>query len=328
MPHAHTLTKDQEAALATALRETYFRGWDQGFLASEQGRNDLADQVHRRYDHCSEKIVPWIERHLALRGKRVVEIGCGAGSSTSGLAWHAGVVEAYDIDAQSVDAAKRRAQILGQENINFYALPPAALLEQARRNHPAGTADVAVLYAVLEHQTVGERLETLKSCWEMLSPGGLLVIIETPNRLAFFDYHTALLPFFHMLPPEVAVRYAECSPRSTFPESMRQALAVSEETAIEKLTRWGRGVSYHEFELALGDLEGLVVGDGYDPEILSIKGISVSERCLYTYWVAAGIKAPVGFVRQDLDLILRKPGGNSEVVKRPARPELIHAALA
>jgi 2-polyprenyl-3-methyl-5-hydroxy-6-metoxy-1,4-benzoquinol methylase len=326
MPHAHTLTPQQVDDLSAALRETYFHGWDSSFLTSEQGKNDIADQVHRRYDHCSEKIVPWIERHLPMAGRTVVEIGCGAGSSTSGIAWYAGAVHAYDIDVQSVEAAKRRAQILGQENISFYALPPNELLEQARKNHPAQTVDVAVLYAVLEHQTVPERLETLKSCWDMLSPGGLLVIIETPNRLAFFDYHTALLPFFHMLPPELAVQYAAKSPRPTFPESMRQALAISEETAIEKLARWGRGVSYHEFELALGDLARLVVGDGYDPEILCIKSISVSERCLYTYWIQSGMTVPVGFVRQDLDLILRKPdpAGPPQQAKRPVP---VHAAL-
>ena len=122
---------------------------------------------------------------------------------------YAGRVDAYDIDNGSVDAARARARILGQENITFHVEPAAGLLARVRRDHPEGTADVVVLFAVLEHQHPLERLETLSACWGMLREGGLLVVVETPNRLAYFDPHTSLLPFFSMLPPEIAVRYAE-----------------------------------------------------------------------------------------------------------------------
>jgi S-adenosylmethionine-dependent methyltransferase len=75
------------------------------------------------------------------------------------------------------------------------------------------------------------------------------------------------------------------------------------------LARWGRGVSYHEFELALGPLDDLVVGDGFDPEPMSYYGVSLETRLLYTYAVRKGLKVPPGFLRETLDVILRKPGG-------------------
>jgi 2-polyprenyl-3-methyl-5-hydroxy-6-metoxy-1,4-benzoquinol methylase len=313
------LTDDQKRHLRGAMLETYFLGWDAEHMASAAGESDILDIVHRRYDSCVRHIVPWIERHGPLAGKTVVEIGCGSGSSTSAMAHFAGLVDGYDILPASVEAARRRAEILGQTNIRLHALPPNEIMPSARREHVQG-AEVVLLYAVLEHQTVPERLETLRDCWNLLREGGLLVVVETPNRLTYFDGHTSRLPFFSMLPDEVALRYASRSPRPEFIKSMDQARAAP--NPHEALARWGRGVSYHEFELALGDLNGLVVGDGYDPEILSMRPILVEERCLYTYWVDAKIDAPVGFVRDDLYLIFQKGGTKRSLRDRvlPIRP--------
>jgi S-adenosylmethionine-dependent methyltransferase len=305
------VSDEQKQRLRTAMLETYFAGWDAEHMASEAGEKDILDIVHRRYDACLRHIVPWIERHGPLAGKNVVEIGCGSGSSTSAIAHFAALVDGYDILPNSVEGARRRAEILGQTNIRLHALAPNEIMPTARRGHVRG-ADVVLLYAVLEHQTVPERLESLRDCWNLLREGGLMVIAETPNRLTYFDGHTSRLPFFSMLPDELALRYASRSPRPEFIKSMDQARAGP--NPHEALARWGRGVSYHEFELALGDLHGLVVGDGYDPEILAMRPILTEERCLHTYWVEAKVDAPVGFVRDDLYLILQKGG-----VKRSLR---------
>jgi SAM-dependent methyltransferase len=318
-PNAPALTDDQKLRLHAAMLETYFLGWDAAHMASAAGESDVLNIVHRRYESCVRCIVPWIERHGPLAGRTVVEIGCGSGSSTSAIAHFAGLVDGYDILPGSVEAARRRAEILGQTNIRLHALAPKEIMPTARREHPLG-ADVVLLYAVLEHQTVPERLETIRDCWDLLRDGGLLVVAETPNRLTYFDGHTSELPFYSMLPDEVALRYAGRSPRPEFIKSMEQARAGP--NPGEALARWGRGVSYHEFELALGDLRDLVVGDGYDPEIVGLRPIGIEERCLYTYWLHAKVGAPVGFVRDELYLILRKGGVQSPRPERtiPLRP--------
>jgi S-adenosylmethionine-dependent methyltransferase len=96
--------------------------------------------------------------------------------------------------------------MLGQTNIEVRVINADTLLAQLSANHPPDTADAVLLYAVLEHQHPLERLETLTRCWDLLRPGGVLIVVETPNRIVYFDPHTSLLPFFAMLPPEVAAR--------------------------------------------------------------------------------------------------------------------------
>jgi hypothetical protein len=171
------------------------------------------------------------------------------------------------------------------------------------------SVDAVFLYAVLEHETYDERMETLKTAWELLRPGGVLIVADTPNRLTYTDHHTAWLPFYHMLPSDVAMAYADRSPRASFPVSINQALAVSRANAEEVLTRWGRGVSFHDFELALGNLNELVVGDGFDEEVRALKPPSFEERLLYAYLKHKNLAVPPAFVRDSIDVILQKPGG-------------------
>jgi 2-polyprenyl-3-methyl-5-hydroxy-6-metoxy-1,4-benzoquinol methylase len=302
------LTPAQYQRIEQAMRATYFQGWDPAYLESDPGRADIRAIVQTRYDECLNHIVPWIDRHRPLKDTTVIEIGCGSGSSTCAIAHHARAVFAYDIDQRSVDSARLRADIIGHNNITFRAAPPGDILTCAQADCPA--PDLILLYAVLEHQHPHERLDTLRRCWGMLPPGGLLVIVETPNRLCYFDAHTSLLPFFSMLPAELAIPYAGRSPRSPFAESI--TAAPSPAAAHESLARWGRGVSFHEFELAIPHaLNDILVGDGYDPEVLALRPSTFSEQCLLTFFRRAQVPVPEAFARQDLDLILRKPAPGS-----------------
>jgi hypothetical protein len=79
---------------------------------------------------------------------------------------------------------------------------------------------------------------------------GRLVVIQTPNRLWWYDGHTSNLPFFNWLPDEVAYRYREHSRRKELNE-----LSLVEGDNMVPFVRLGRGASYHEFQLALPDLD-------------------------------------------------------------------------
>ena len=100
-----------------------------------------------------------------------------------------------------------------------------------------------------------ERIETLKKCEKILNKGGYLIIIEAPNRLWYFDSHTSELPFFQWLPDNLAYLYSKHSPKVTFRENY---LDNNYKELIGFLRR-GRGVSYHEFELAFDNLSKLNV---------------------------------------------------------------------
>jgi S-adenosylmethionine-dependent methyltransferase len=293
------------------MRRTFFKSVSDEFLASPEGQQGVEAQALGRYEEVLGRIVPWVARHIDLANAEVLEIGCGAGASTAGFARSCRHIVGYDIDADGIDGARLRMEILGITNAQLYCVPPESLLSRARADN-AGGVQVVLCYAVLEHQTLPERLETIRTCWDLLRPGGLFVVADTPNRLTYMDHHTSFLPFYHMLPHDLAVAYAGKSTRPSFGPAINARLAESESAAVETVIRWGRGVSYHEFELVLGDLSGLVVGDGFDPEILPLKSVTLEERLLYTYATARGLKIPPGFWRESLDVIMRKPD--------PARP--------
>ena len=82
----------------------------------------------------------------------------------------------------------------------------------------------------------------------MLSPGAFLSVCDTPNRLWFHDGHTAFQNFYHGLPDDVAIDYAARTPRSGFNADFANG---GGDDSVTRLARWGRGVSYHDFEIAL-----------------------------------------------------------------------------
>ena len=93
-----------------------------------------------------------------------------------------------------------------------------------------------------------ERLSAIRTVWEMLSPDDLCCVVDTPNRLWYVDSHTSLLPFFSWLPDELALQYSRFSPRSSF----REVCSDQSEDGRVGFLRQGRGVSFHEFHLAIG----------------------------------------------------------------------------
>jgi S-adenosylmethionine-dependent methyltransferase len=121
---------------------------------------------------------------------------------------------------------------------------------------PAGRFDFIIFFAALEHMSIAERLAALRDTWQLLPVGGMLVVVETPNRIWFYDGHTALLPFFHWLPDELAFQYARFSPRENFRERFTD---YSDPELREQFVRAGRGMSFHEFDLAIKPARSLDV---------------------------------------------------------------------
>ncbi|HSA45616.1 MAG TPA: class I SAM-dependent methyltransferase [Candidatus Competibacteraceae bacterium] len=294
--------------IEAALNEAYLDEWRR---ESAEERFSIENEVFRRYNQACEYAVPWVNHIAPLAGSRVVEIGCGTGSSTCAFAQLAGQVQGYDISPSYVAGALNRARALGLTNVAGQAIAPEQLLNELRCRHEAEKADFVLLYAVLEHCTSEECLETLRASWDVLRPGGHLVVIETPNRFGYMDIHTAFLPFFHMLPGPIALRYYHRSQRQKIIRTLDQALFVSEQEAELARIRLGTGISFHDFQIALDieDLGPVLAADGYEPEMLAWFPITLEERLLQTFFLARDVPAPIGFTRSVLNLILRKPVG-------------------
>ncbi|HDH08375.1 MAG TPA: class I SAM-dependent methyltransferase [Gammaproteobacteria bacterium] len=304
--------KEKLQQIEDALRATYFTNYDANFLDTEAGREDIKANVFKRYESALQHVVPWVANHIDLQGKTLVEVGCGNGASTAAFAHFVKEINGYDIDAQAVDGARARMEVMGFNNVVFHLVTAKDLVARLKENHAnhAEGVDIILFFAVLEHQTIRERHETIRLCWELLNPGGLLVVADTPNLLYFTDLHTSLLPFLHLLPTELYARYANRSPREGFNNGFADFDTMSLEELDTSIMRWGRGVSYHDFELALGtDYGSYLVANGFEKEMLDWVGVSFEEELLRHYFLVKKLDVPLAFSRVVLNLIYKKDKG-------------------
>lgn len=252
------LSAEAEQHVVAALKEHYFprQIWGQvamtadDWLRTEEGLQDLRDHTTRRLTVFRTKVVPWLDDAKQLNGSKVLEIGCGTGASTVALAEQGAQVTAVDIDDESLRVAQARMDAHGLK-CEFIKGNGADIWQALH----ARNFDFVIFFACLEHMTYDERLRAMSSSWNQLRPGALWCSIETPNRLWFYDDHTSRLNFFNWLPDELAFDYSKFSAREPFRSAYRERTPQ----AFESFLRHGRGVSYHEFDLAIGNAAQLDV---------------------------------------------------------------------
>ena len=292
-------TREQTGRVKAALDKHYHQGWRaQGTMTESTHRADLSAHMSGRLDSDRRFVIPWLAAVRPIAAAKILEIGSGTGSSTVALAEQGAIVTGIDIDEPALEVARERCAAHGV-SADIQAANAATDLGRF------GPQDFVIYFATVEHMTIDERLESFAQAWSLLEPGGLLAIIETPNRLWWFDQHTAQLPFFHWLPDELAFAYSRFSPRGTFNSLYRDRC----DKTLEHFRRRGRGVSYHELELAIAPVEKLDV---------------VSSLLEHFGWRRTAFRTPrstarykrflrslrpdlhPGWFDQDLDLIIRK----------------------
>jgi 2-polyprenyl-3-methyl-5-hydroxy-6-metoxy-1,4-benzoquinol methylase len=234
-----------------------------------------------RYRRAAEVLIPWIEQTVPLEGKTVLEYGCGNAAVSCAFAQRAKRLIGVDIDSGWIELGQKEVGKHGLENVELELHSPESIRDAvaARR----GEIDVLLLYAVLEHLTVPERLAVLRLAREVVRPDGAIVVCETPNRLIYFDHHTARMPFFHLLPDQLALEYNARSERRDFTGAVDAAAQEGPEAGLEAIARWGRAVSFHEFEVVFGDLSQHVVASSHDPILLGERPVHPEETVLARY---------------------------------------------
>lgn len=118
----------------------------------------------------------YIERHAGrLRGRRVLDVGCGGGLLAEAMAGHGAAVTAIDLAEQSLEVARLHALSSGVE-IDYRQASAEAMAQR----HPGGF-DIVTCLELLEH--VPDPAAVVEACAALVRPGGA-VFFSTINRNA------------------------------------------------------------------------------------------------------------------------------------------------
>jgi S-adenosylmethionine-dependent methyltransferase len=223
---------------------TYYPDPPEIYLDTPVGQNDLGDHMLGRLEKFRSQVIPWLDAAVPLKGRNILEIGCGTGASTVALAEQGAAVFGIDVSEGALRVARERCQLYGLE-ATFAATNaadfPAVIGDQQ--------FDCIIFFAVLEHMTWRERQQSLTAAWKHLRQGQHLIVIETPNRLGYMDDHTSGEMFFHWISDEAAFDYSRLTNRSIYNRAFQGE--ITDEQRV-MLARWGRGASFHDFVLGLG----------------------------------------------------------------------------
>ena len=143
----------------------------------------FSDLAHRWWDPESEfrplhQINPlrleWIDRLAVLRGKQVLDVGCGGGILAESMARRAAQVTGIDLAAKPLGVARLHALEAGVENIEYREIATEALAAEGPSRF-----DVVTCMEMLEH--VPDPSAVVQACSELVKPGGW-VFFSTLNR--------------------------------------------------------------------------------------------------------------------------------------------------
>lgn len=151
--------------------------------ADAQELAKFSELAHRWWDPESEfrplhQINPlrleWIDELAQLRGKTVLDVGCGGGILAEAMARRAAQVTGIDLAARPLGVARLHALEAGVENLDYREIATEALAA----DQPS-SFDVVTCMEMLEH--VPDPSSVVRACAALAKPGGW-VFFSTLNR--------------------------------------------------------------------------------------------------------------------------------------------------
>lgn len=143
----------------------------------------FSDLAHRWWDPESEfrplhRINPlrldWIQSHVPLSGKRVLDVGCGGGILADAMARKGAQVLGIDLAVKALKVAQLHAMEAQTPNVQYREVS----VETLAAEEPA-SFDVVTCMEMLEH--VPDPASVVRACGKLVKPGGW-VFFSTINR--------------------------------------------------------------------------------------------------------------------------------------------------
>ncbi len=143
----------------------------------------FSELAHRWWDPESEfrplhQINPlrltWIDALAEIKGKRVLDIGCGGGILSDAMARKGALVTGIDLSTKALRVAQLHALEAGTANVDYQEISAEAMAQQ----EPA-SFDVVTCMEMLEH--VPDPSSVVRACAALVKPGGW-VFFSTLNR--------------------------------------------------------------------------------------------------------------------------------------------------
>lgn len=166
----------------------------------------LCDEIVRDIDrgyvehNLRYTVLPFVEEP-ALERRRLLDFGCGAGSSTMAL-WRLFPrtdIVGVELKDDLLEIARLRAEYYGANSVQLERSPAPDKLPRH-----IGSFDFIVFSAVYEHLLPEERRKLLPLLWSVLNPGGVVFINELPHRWFALESHTTGLPLINFVPDRSA----------------------------------------------------------------------------------------------------------------------------
>ncbi len=209
-----------------------------------KGASYLCDEI------CRDTDPNYVERDLKhdlaayfseadLKGKRILDFGCGSGASTMILArmFPESRIVGVELEAKLLNIARARLEFYQYENVEFHLSPSGSEL-------PAdiGTFDFVIMSAVYEHLLPVERKTVMLKVWSAIKPSGYLFLNMTPHRWFPIEHHTTGLPLLNYLPANLALAATRKFSKRTDPNEsweiyLRRGIRGGTENEIIKILR-------------------------------------------------------------------------------------------
>lgn len=142
-------------------------------MADENNKAALRGHPSYVWRFGQERRLALIDEYAPLRGRKILDVGCGIGTYVHKLRQFSDQVYGIDIESERIAEGGR-------------LLPNLMVAAAERPPFVSGSFDVILLHEVLEH--VEDDRQVVAEAYRLLAPGGRMVIFA-PNRLYPFETH-------------------------------------------------------------------------------------------------------------------------------------------